>query len=191
MELYFRVVAGMMTVGHSTLELEAFLGALAENGCSTLVDVRRYPGSKRHPQFGQERLFGSLAGVGIRGVGRVGLGGRRAAKKDSVNTGWRNESFRGYADYMQTPEFAAEIDWLMGLPDLKTAVVMCAEAVPWRCHRSLIGDAVLARGGEVEDIFVTPDGRSSRKPHQMIEFARVEGGRVWYPRAADVRLLFD
>jgi uncharacterized protein (DUF488 family) len=171
----------MMTVGHSTLELGAFLRALGENGCSTLVDVRRYPGSKRYPQFGQERLFASLQEVGIRGVWRVGLGGRRTARKDSVNTGWRNESFRGYADYMQTPEFAPEMDWLMGLPDLTTAVVMCAEAVPWRCHRSLIGDAVLARGGVVEDIFVTAGGESSRKPHGMTEFARVEGERVWYP----------
>src|ERR1700753_3043360 len=101
---------GMMTIGHSTLEVEAFLRALRENGCSMLVDVRRYPGSKRHPQFGQARLFASLAEVGIRGVWRVGLGGRRAARKDSVNTGWVNESFRGYADYMQTLEFAAEID---------------------------------------------------------------------------------
>jgi uncharacterized protein (DUF488 family) len=180
----------MMTVGHSTLDLRAFLQALGENGCSTLVDVRRYPGSKRYPQFGQERLFGSLAEAGIRGMWRVGLGGRRAARKDSVNTAWRNESFRGYADYMQTLEFAAEMDWLLGLPDLKTAVVMCSEAVPWRCHRSLIGDAVLARGEEVEDIFVTPEGGSSRRVHAMTEFARAEEGRVWYPGAQEARL-FD
>lgn len=172
----------MMTIGHSTLEIESFLGALRENGCSTLVDVRRYPGSKRYPQFGQERLFASLEGAGVRPVWRVGLGGRRAPRKDSVNTGWRNESFRGYADYMQTTEFAGEIDWLMGWPDLEATVVMCAEAVPWRCHRSLIGDAVLARGGVVEDIFVTAGGGSSRRVHEMTEFARVEDGRVWYPK---------
>jgi uncharacterized protein (DUF488 family) len=172
----------MMTIGHSTLEIESFLRALRENGCSTLVDVRRYPGSKRYPQFGQERLFASLEGAGVRSVWRVGLGGRRSPRKDSVNTGWRNESFRGYADYMQTAEFAGEIDWLMALPDLEATVVMCAEAVPWRCHRSLIGDAVLARGGVVEDIFVTADGGSSRRVHEMTEFARVEGGRVWYPK---------
>jgi uncharacterized protein (DUF488 family) len=121
----------------------------------------------------------------------VGLGGRRAATKDSVNTGWRNESFRGYADYMQTTEFGREIDWLLGLQDLETTVVMCAEAVPWRCHRSLIGDAVLARGGVVEDILVTPGGGSSRKPHEMTEFARVEGGKVWYPSVQEGRRLFD
>jgi uncharacterized protein (DUF488 family) len=171
----------MMTIGHSTLEIEAFLRALKENGCTTLVDVRRYPGSRRHPQFGQVRLFASLEETGIRAVWREGLGGRRPARKDSVNTGWTNESFRGYADYMQTAEFAREIEWLMALADFESAVVMCAEAVPWRCHRSLIGDAVLARGGVVEDIFVQASGASSRKVHAMTEFARVEGGRVWYP----------
>ena len=170
-----------MTIGHSTLELEMFLWALKANGCGTLVDVRRYPGSRRFPQFGQERLFAALEEVGIRAIWREGLGGRRTARKDSANLGWRNESFRGYADYMQTPEFAGEIDWLMGLPEFDRVTVMCAEAVPWRCHRSLIGDAVLARGGVVEDIFVTVKGESSRKPHGMTEFARVESGRVWYP----------
>jgi uncharacterized protein (DUF488 family) len=174
----------MMTIGHSTLEISSFLRALRENGCSTLVDVRRFPGSKRHPQFGQDRLFATLHEIGIRAVWREGLGGRRVAKQDSVNTGWKNESFRGYADYMQTPAFDGEVDWLMKLADFDTAVVMCAEAVPWRCHRSLIGDAVLARGGVVEDLFVEADGRSSRRPHAMTEFARVEDERVWYPGEA-------
>jgi uncharacterized protein (DUF488 family) len=174
----------MMTIGHSTLELDAFLRALQENGCTTLVDVRRFPGSRRHPQFGQDRLFAALHDSGIRAVWREGLGGRREVVQDSVNTRWRNESFRAYADYMQTDHFAHEIEWLMALADCDTAVVMCAEAVPWRCHRSLIGDAVLARGGVVEDIFVEPDGRSSPRPHAMTEFARVEGTRVWYPGEA-------
>ena len=171
----------MMTIGHSTLEPGVFLRALEENGCRVLVDVRRFPGSRRYPWFGQEALFAALEGVGIRGAWREGLGGRRAPLKESVNQGWRNESFRGYADYMQTPAFAAEIDWLVGLPELEAAVVMCAEAVPWRCHRTLIGDAVLARGVAVEDIFVEKDGRSSRRVHAMTEFARVEGARIWYP----------
>ena len=171
----------MMTIGHSTLTMDSFLRALGENGCTTLVDVRRFPGSRRHPQFGQDRLFAALHEAGIRAVWREGLGGRREAKADSVNTGWREESFRGYADYMQTAAFAEEIDWLVGLPELEATVVMCAEAVPWRCHRSLIGDAVLARGGVVEDIFVDANGRSSRRPHAMTEFARVEGTKVWYP----------
>jgi uncharacterized protein (DUF488 family) len=170
-----------MTIGHSTLPIKAFLGALKENGCEVLVDVRRYPGSRRHPQFGQERLFGSLAEAGIKGIWREALGGRRKARPETLNTGWRNEAFRGYADYMQTPEFAAEIDWLMQQIAQASVAVMCAEAVPWRCHRSLIADAVLARGAAVEDIFVAPDGASSRKPHLLPSFARAEGGRVWYP----------
>jgi len=176
----------MMTIGHSTLEIGAFLRALRENGCRMLVDVRRYPGSRRYPQFGQARLFEALEGEGIRAVWREGLGGRRTALKDSINLGWRNESFRGYADYMQTPEFGAEIDWLVGLPECNNMTVMCAEAVPWRCHRSLIVDAVLARGIVVEDIFVQEDGRSSRKARAMTEFARVEKGRVWYPAAKEM-----
>jgi uncharacterized protein (DUF488 family) len=171
----------MMTIGHSTLKKDVFLRALRENGCTTLVDVRRFPGSRRNPHFAQDRLFASLHDLGIRSVWREGLGGRREARKDSVNTGWREDSFRGYADYMQTPAFDGEVDWLMKLADFDTAAVMCAEAVPWRCHRSLIADAVLARGGVVEDIFVEPNGTSSRRPHVMTEFARVEGGRVWYP----------
>ncbi len=121
------------------------------------MDVRRFPGSRRYPQFGQDRLFATLHEAGIRGVWREGLVGRRTALKDSVNTAWRNESFRGYADYMQTRAFAGEVDWLMKLADFDSTVVMCAEAVPWRCHRSLIGDAVLARGGVVQDIFVTAE----------------------------------
>jgi uncharacterized protein (DUF488 family) len=171
----------MMTIGHSTLEIEAFLRALREVGCRTLVDVRRFPGSRRHPQFGQKALFSSLEAAGIRAVWREGLGGRRAAKKDSVNTGWKNESFRGYGDYMQTPEFAAETDWLVGLPEIDSTAVMCAEAVPWRCHRSLIADAVMARGVAVQDVLVTAAGEATLRVHEMTKFARVEGGRVWYP----------
>jgi uncharacterized protein (DUF488 family) len=172
----------MMTIGHSTLSLEAFLRALRDNSVETLVDVRRFPGSRRHPQFSQAALFESLGEVGIRGVWREGLGGRRKALPDSRNIGWKNESFRGYADYMQTAEFQAEIDWLIALPEIAKTVVMCAEAVPWRCHRSLIADAVMARGLEVEDIFVKADGESSRKPHKMTAFAQVRGRRVWYPK---------
>jgi uncharacterized protein (DUF488 family) len=185
----------MMTIGHSTLLIESFVRALKDNGCRLLVDVRRYPGSRRYPQYSQETLFHSLATEGIRAVWREGLGGRRAPQVGSINTGWRNESFRGYADYMQTPEFAAHITWLMQQPeggggDLDAVAVMCAEAVPWRCHRSLIGDAVLARGAVVEDIFVQPDGRSHRKPHVLKAFARVEGERLWYP-ATQAATLFD
>ena len=175
----------LMTIGHSTLSIEAFLHALADNGCELLVDVRRYPGSRRYPQFGQERLFASLAGVGIRAVWREGLGGRRKPRPNSANAAWRNEAFRGYADYMQTADFAAEIDWLAEQAQQNSACIMCAEAVPWRCHRSLIADAALARGLTVEDIFVSPEGTSTRKPHLLTSFARAENGRVWYPAQTD------
>jgi uncharacterized protein (DUF488 family) len=169
----------LLTIGHSTLSIEAFLRALKDNGVELLVDVRRFPGSRRNPQFGQEALFASLRAEGIEAAWREGLGGRRHALKDSVNTGWRESSFRGYADYMQTEAFRGEIDWLVSQG--KRAVVMCAEAVPWSCHRSLIADAVLARGVAVEDVFVTVDGSSLRKAHAMTKFARVDGERVWYP----------
>ena len=172
----------MMTIGHSTLAIEAFLQALRDNGVKTLVDVRRFPGSRRHPHFSQAALFRSLEEAGIRGVWREGMGGRREAVPGSVNTGWKNESFRGYADYMQTTAFAAELDWLVGLAEIDRTVVMCAEAVPWRCHRSLIADAVMARGVAVEDVFVKPDGESERRPHAMTSFAQVSEGRVWYPK---------
>ena len=171
----------MMTIGHSTLPIESFLRALKENGCGLLVDVRRFPGSRKYPQYDRERLFDSLDAEGISAVWREGLGGRRPAHQNSINTGWLNASFRGYADYMQTAEFADQIDWLTGQQNPATVAIMCAEAVPWRCHRRLIGDAVLARGAFVEDIFVLPDGKSSRKPHSMTHFARVEGHRVFYP----------
>lgn len=172
----------MMTIGHSVLTIDAFLKALQQNSVEVLVDVRRFPGSRRHPQFSQPALFAALESRGIRGVWREGLGGRRPPAPDSVNTGWRNQSFRGYADYMQTPAFSKEIDWLVGLPGLSHAAVMCAESLPWRCHRSLIADAVLARGEEVEDIFVKPDGGSERSPHVMTTFAQVSDSRVWYPK---------
>jgi len=170
-----------MTIGHSILSAETFVVALIENGCDRLIDIRRYPGSRRHPQFGQERLFESLADAGIGGIWREGLGGRRKAQLNSVNTGWRNEAFRGYADYMQTPAFAEEIDWLLEQIQRSSLVIMCAEALPWRCHRSLVGDAVLARGLAVEDIYVSSSGVSSRKPHKITGFAQTLHGRVWYP----------
>jgi uncharacterized protein (DUF488 family) len=175
----------MLTIGHSTLPFEVFVRALKDSGCRLLVDVRSIPRSRHNPQFEQPTLFAALEAAGIAAMWRKGLGGRRHTKKDSINLGWRNASFRGYADYMQTEAFAAEIVWLMGLPELDAVTVMCAEAVPWRCHRSLIGDAVVARGGSVQDVFVAADGSSSRKPHRMTPFARVEGERVWYPAAEE------
>ena len=175
----------LMTIGHSTLPIEVFVRALTENGCDMLVDVRRFPGSRRNPQYGQERLFASLAEAGIRSAWREGMGGRRAPRPDSENTGWRNESFRGYADYMQTPKFAAEMAWLIEQLEHHTAAVMCAEALPWRCHRSLIADAIVAQGMAAEDIMVMAEGKSSRQTHRLPEFARVIGGRLTYPGVRD------
>ena len=179
----------MLTIGHSTLPIDVFLGALKQCGCTTLVDVRTVPRSRRNPQFEQAALFAALEQAGIRAVGRKGLGGLRRPRKDSINRGWQNESFRGYADYMQTPEFASEIDWLTAQADLGSLAAMCAEAVPWRCHRSLIADAVLARGAAVEDVFVSAAGKVERRPHKLTRFARVDGARVWYP--AETGELFE
>lgn len=165
----------MLTIGHSTLEIEAFLRALKESGVETLVDVRRFPGSRRHPQFSQKSLFQSLEEAGIRGVWREGLGGRREAVPGSINTGWKNESFRGYADYMQTEDFERSLDELLAVPG--DVAVMCAEAVPWRCHRSLIADALTARAVPVWHIM----SAQSKNPHKMTSFAHVENGRVTYP----------
>lgn len=181
----------MLTIGHSTLTLDVFVGALRQSGCTTLVDVRSIPRSRHNPQFEQATLFQALAAASIRAVWRRGLGGRRPANRDSINTGWRNRNFRGYADYMQTQEFAGEMDWLLGLPEIDGVAVMCAEAVPWRCHRSLIADAALVRGAVVSDIFVETDGCTKVKLHELTRFACVEGTRLFYPDPGEARCLFE
>lgn len=150
---------------------------LKAHGIQQLVDVRTIPKSRRNPQFGQDQLAVSLEQHGIRYMHLPGLGGLRHARKDSVNTGWKNASFRGYADYMQTPAFGENLAKLMDLAATRQAAIMCAEAVPWRCHRSLIADALAARGIKVEHIF----GATSRKSHTYTPFARVEGKAVTYP----------
>ncbi|MGO8718466.1 MAG: DUF488 family protein [Acidobacteriaceae bacterium] len=171
----------MLTIGHSTLPIGSFLRALKENDVALLVDVRTIPQSRHNPQFGMEALSTSLhsAGIGYRWM--QALGGLRRAKRDSINTGWRNLSFRGYADYMQTDAFAEALEDLRGLDMQIRAAILCSEAVPWRCHRSLIGDALLVHRHSVEDIFVSEAGKSHRKAHTMTPFARVEGTRLWYP----------
>jgi len=154
---------------------------LEAHGIRQLVDVRTIPKSRRNPQFGQDQLPVSLEQHGIRYMHLPGLGGLRHARKDSINTGWKNASFRGYADYMQTPAFgenlAQLIDLSMGLAAPAPTAIMCAEAVPWRCHRSLIADALTARGIQVEHILTA----TSRKPHSYTPFARIEGESVTYP----------
>ena len=150
---------------------------LSANAIRQLVDVRTIPKSRRNPQFGQDELAVSLEKDGIRYTHLPGLGGLRHARKDSINTGWKNASFRGYADYMQMAAFSESLAKLIELASGGPTAIMCAEAVPWRCHRSLIADALTARGIEVEHIL----SASSRKPHTYTPFARVDGQSVTYP----------
>ena len=167
----------IFTIGHSTLPIEKFLEMLEAHGIQQLVDVRTIPKSRRNPQFGQDQLAAALEQHGIRYIHMPGLGGLRHARKDSINTGWKNASFRGYADYMQTPAFADSLAKLIESAAAAPAVIMCAEAVPWRCHRSLIADALTARGIDVEHIL----SATSRKTHTYTPFSRVEGESVTYP----------
>jgi uncharacterized protein (DUF488 family) len=167
----------MMTIGHSNRPLEELIGMLQAHGVDLLVDVRTVPKSRYNPQFNTDSLPAPLRAAGVEYLHMPGLGGLRHARKDSINTGWRNDSFRGYADYMQTPEFDAALAELLRVSEGRQAAVMCAEAVPWRCHRSMIADALTARGVAVEHIM----SASKRGPHKMTGFAHVEGTRVTYP----------
>jgi uncharacterized protein (DUF488 family) len=168
------------TIGHSTRPLEEFIGMLQAHGIRRLVDVRTIPRSRRNPQFNRENLPVSLHAAGIEYFHLPGLGGLRRPRKDSMNTGWRNASFRGYADYMQTPEFSENLDHLITIASETPTAIMCAEAVPWRCHRSLIADALAARGIQVLEIL----NPAKSQPHTMTPFAQVEGQRVLYPGQA-------
>lgn len=169
----------LYTIGHSTHAMEEFLAMLTEYSIEVLVDVRTVPKSRHNPQFVQQSLRESLGGAGIEYRHMKSLGGLRHAAADSVNTGWRNPSFRGYADYMQTPAFARAVDELITFARSACAAIMCAEAVPWRCHRSLIADALLVRGSRVVDII----SAKQSKPHQLTPFARVDGTKITYPPA--------
>ncbi len=166
------------TIGHSTRSPEEFLAILEAFAIELIADIRTVPRSRRNPQYEQEALTRSLADHGIGYVHLRELGGLRRPRKDSPNMGWVNESFRGYADYMQTPEFAKGIDDLISRASERRTAIMCAEAVPWRCHRSLVGDALVARGIEVEDIL----SEKSSKPHRLTAWARVDGESVTYPK---------
>ena len=168
----------VFTVGHSTRSIEGFIELLQSNGVEQLIDIRTIPKSRRNPQFNSESLAESLCRAGIGYTRQKDLGGLRHARSDSVNLGWRNASFRGYADYMQTPEFSAAIDQTMRLAAEKTSALMCAEAVPWRCHRSLVADALLVRDIEVLEII----SNAAPKPHRLTPFAIVDGTHITYPR---------
>ena len=165
------------TVGHSTHPIEEFLELLQAHSIAQLIDVRKIPRSLRNPQFNTEALSASLSANGIVYRHMPELGGMRHARRDSINTAWRNASFRGYADYMQTPEFQAAVQALISLSVGMPTAIMCAEAVPWKCHRSLIGDALLARGVRVLDIM----SQIKATPHALTPFARVNGTEVTYP----------
>lgn len=165
------------TIGHSNRSIEAFIDLLKRNAVIHVLDVRTVPRSRHNPQFNKDALPGSLERVAIAYTHLARLGGLRRARPDSENTGWRNMSFRGYADYMQSAEFNENVDWVAELARRECCALMCAEAVPWRCHRSLIADALLVRGIRVEDII----GAKGRSAHRMPSFARVNGTQVTYP----------
>lgn len=165
------------TIGHSTRPFDGFVAVLRAHAIEAVADVRTVPKSRHNPQFHIDALTRTLPEAGLGYVHLRALGGLRHARPDSPNAGWRNASFRGYADYMQTPEFAAGLAELLALAAEKRTVIMCAEAVPWRCHRSLVGDALLVRGHEVLDIY---DERTA-KPERLTSFAVVDGLEVTYP----------
>ncbi|HYJ80133.1 MAG TPA: DUF488 domain-containing protein [Longimicrobiaceae bacterium] len=175
------------TVGHSTRTSEAFVALLRGHGVELVMDVRRFPGSRRHPQFGSAALAASLAAAGIGYQHAGALGGRRSAGEGSAlaaNAAWRNAAFRAYADYMGTAEFAAALDHLVAASRGRATAIMCAEAVPWRCHRRLITDALLARGVPVADITGPgPPAPAVLSPHAVV----APDGRVTYPAPGGVQ----
>lgn len=169
----------ILTVGHSTLPIAEFVELLGAHGVDLLVDVRRYPGSRRHPHFAREPLAAALATAGIAYHHEPGLGGRRRPRPDSPHTAWRVAGFRAYSDYMETAEFRAALARLEALAEGRAVAVMCAEAVPWRCHRRLVADALVARGRPVEHI-LSP---TRVDPHELSPHAVVAGpdGKLAYP----------
>ncbi len=172
------------TVGHSTRPAEALIEMLKAHGVEQLIDVRTIPRSRYNPQYNREALECSLRDAGIAYEHMKALGGLRHPRKDSPNLGWRNDSFRGYADYMQTPEFESALAALIAAAAHHAVVIMCAEAVPWRCHRSLISDALTVRGYPVEHIM----SAAQSDPHTITSFAKVEGTSVTYPAGAQEKL---
>ncbi len=177
------------TIGHSTRPISDFLALLKAHGIEQLIDVRTVPRSRHNPQFNTDQLAKSLKKASHTYLHMPELGGLRKPKKDSPNTGWRNASFRGYADYMQTEDFANALEELMAYGTDKKTAIMCAEAVPWRCHRSLIADALVSRGWIVLNIMT----EQRADPHTLTPFAQVTRGRVIYPAPSDDQTprLFD
>ena len=169
------------TIGHSTRPVDELIEMLKPCGVQLLIDVRTIPKSRHNPQYNREALESRLRQAGIQYEHMQALGGLRHPRTGSPNVGWRNESFRGYADYMQTAEFASALDMLIAAAGQRAVAIMCAEAVPWRCHRSLIADSLTARGYTVEHIM----SATKRNRHTMTSFARVVGTSVIYPADPD------
>lgn len=169
--------ARIFTIGHSNKTILEFIQTLEAYKLKLLIDVRTVPKSRHNPQFGQKRLQASLKKKGIEYVHAAGLGGFRHTQKDSKNMAWRNLAFRGFADYMQSEEFKKNLKRLINRSKRKRLVLMCAEAVPWRCHRSLISDALVAQGFAVEEILT----KTSHRPHKLTSFAKVRRKNVTYP----------
>jgi uncharacterized protein (DUF488 family) len=167
----------VLTIGHSTRTWKEFLNLLRAHRVERVVDVRTIPRSRHNPQFDREILSKKLRAARIGYVHLPRLGGLRHARRDSPNVGWRNASFRGFADYMQTPDFDAGLQRLIKLAGQKRSAIMCAEAVPWRCHRSLIADALTIRGIQVDNIM----SMKCLQVHSLISFAHVQGHRITYP----------
>jgi uncharacterized protein (DUF488 family) len=167
----------VFTIGHSTRPVEEFIDILKGHDIKKVVDIRTIPKSRHNPQFNQDALKESLRDSKIHYTHMKGLGGLRHSRKDSPNKGWRNASFRGFADYMQTEEFSESLEKLIEMAKKEPTAIMCAEAVPWRCHRSLVGDALLIRGVSVLHIM----GKDSAKEHAMTPWAKVEDGKITYP----------
>jgi uncharacterized protein (DUF488 family) len=167
----------VFTVGHSTLSIERFIALLRAYGIERLVDIRTMPRSRHNPQFNNTALAGTRTAAHIEYVHIRALGGLRHARKDSPNTGWNNGSFRGYADYMQSEEFHDALGTLIQLSRQKRAAIMCAEAMPWHCHRSLVADALSVRGVPVVEIL----SETSYRTHKLTAFAQVEGAQITYP----------
>ena len=170
----------ILTIGHSTRPIGVFIRLLAAHRVDRLIDIRTIPRSLHNPQFSRELLSAALRRAGIRYTHMAGLGGLRHPRPDSVNTGWRNAGFRGYADHMQTAVFGRSLERCIDLAKDEQLVLMCAEGVPWRCHRSLVADALLVRGVAVSEI--TSGIRT--QPHSLTPWAIVEGVQITYPGAA-------
>lgn len=176
----------LWTLGHSTRPLDEFIGLLHAHQISLLVDVRTVPRSRYNPQFNTDTLARSLPDAKLKYRHLPELGGLRKPKNDSLNDGWRNASFRGYADYMQTDEFLKALDELMAGSRSQPTAIMCAEAVPWRCHRSLIADALVSRGWDIRHIM----SHEKATTHSLTSFAHFEKGRLTYPKPSDPPSLF-